>query len=96
VVSSALQENFGISIVEAVRHGCIPLLPQRLSYPEIMPKDLHPRIFYETETDLVEKLKHILLNVHEYKPLRERLSADMARFSWEIIVKQYDKVLKRL
>jgi glycosyltransferase involved in cell wall biosynthesis len=96
VVGSALQENFGISIVEAVRHGCIPLLPNRLSYPEIMPEDLHPRIFYETEADLVEKLKHILLNVQEYKPLQERLSSEMARFSWEIIVKQYDKVLKRL
>nr|NJM04860.1 DUF3524 domain-containing protein [Desulfobacula sp.] len=95
-VSTALQENFGISVVEAVRHGCIPLLPRRLSYPEIMPGDLHPKILYESEEDLVEKLTHILLNVHEYKPLRERLSADMARFSWEIIVKQYDKVLKRL
>ena len=96
VVSTALQENFGISVVEAVRHGCIPLLPRRLAYPEIMPEDLHPRIFYETEADLVEKLNHILLNVQEYKPLQERLSSEMARFSWEIIVKQYDKVLKRL
>jgi glycosyltransferase involved in cell wall biosynthesis len=96
VVSTALQENFGISVVEAVRHGCIPLLPRRLSYPEIMPGDLHPKILYKSEEDLVEKLTHILLNVHKYKPLRERLSADMARFSWEIIVKQYDKVLKRL
>jgi len=96
VVSTALQENFGIAVVEAARHGCIPFLPNRLSYPEIMPKDLHPRIFYTTEEDLVEKLKHILQNPHQYRPLQERFSCEMARFSWEILVKQYDKVLKRL
>ena len=96
VVSTAFQENFGISIVEAARHGCIPLLPNRLSYPEIMPGDLHSMIFYETEEDLAEKLKHLLLNLHQYKSLQERLSGEMARFSWEIIVKRYDKVLKRL
>ena len=79
-----------------VSHGCIPFLPQQLTYPEIMPEEAHPRIFYETEEDLAEKLKHILLNLHQYNPLQERLSGEMARFSWEIIAKRYDKVLKRL
>ena len=35
VVSTAIQENFGISIVEAVRCGCYPLLPNNLSNAEI-------------------------------------------------------------
>ena len=38
-VSTAIQENFGIAAVEAMRHGCLPLLPRRLSYPEILPKN---------------------------------------------------------
>ncbi len=33
-VSTAIQENFGISAVEAMRMGCAPLLPNRLAYPE--------------------------------------------------------------
>jgi len=31
VISTAIQENFGISIIEATLMGCIPLLPSRLS-----------------------------------------------------------------
>lgn len=34
VVSFALQENFGYGIQEAVRLGCVPVLPNRLVYPE--------------------------------------------------------------
>ena len=32
VISTAIQENFGISVVEAMAMGCFPLLPKRLSF----------------------------------------------------------------
>ena len=96
MVSCANQENFGIAVVEAVRYGCIPLLPGRLSYPEIMPKDLHPRILYRTKKDLVDKLEDRLLNYQKYLPLQKRLSREFELFSWEIIVRQYDNALREL
>ena len=96
VVSCAIQENFGISVVEAVRFGCIPLLPNRLSYPEIMPEELHSAILYRTKEDLLEKIESILFNYQEYLPLQKKMSIKLERFSWEIIVKQYDKALKKL
>lgn len=37
-VSFAKQETFGISILESVLCGCIPVVPDRLSYKELYPK----------------------------------------------------------
>jgi len=56
VISTAKQENFGISVIEAVRYGCIPLLPDRLAYPEILPKAFHSDFLYKNQENLIEKL----------------------------------------
>lgn len=56
VVSTALHEFFGISVLEAVRAGCLPVLPNRLSYPELF----NECYLYE-DGGLYERL-HDLLN----------------------------------
>ncbi len=96
VVSTAIQENFGISVVEAVRFGCFPLLPRRLSYPEIMPEKFHPDILYRSETQLVEKLAYHLLHPRAGQPLQKALKDHVQQFSWEILVAQYDSILENL
>jgi hypothetical protein len=37
VVSTANHEFFGIAVTEALLAGCMPWLPERLSYPELVP-----------------------------------------------------------
>lgn len=90
VVSTAIQENFGVSVIEAVRMGCIPLLPNRLSYPEIMPKEYLNEILYSGKKDFVTKLENLLLNYQEYNGLREQLSSSMEKYSWEALIKNFD------
>jgi glycosyltransferase involved in cell wall biosynthesis len=52
VVSYALQENFGFGIAEATYLGCQPVLPDRLVYPELYPKEfLYDR--FEQSVDMV-------------------------------------------
>lgn len=96
VISTADQENFGIAIVEAIRHGCLPLLPNRLAYPEIIPDKFHPICLYNNPEDLVEKLSATLSNLKQFQIARQSLSEAMARFSWENLIGRYDRELEKL
>jgi len=96
VISTAEQENFGISVVEAIRWGCMPLLPARLTYPEIIPDDFHSRVLYRDKKDLVQKLSRLIQNYPEFQDIRSRLSQAMGRFAWENLIDRYDEELEKL
>jgi len=96
VVSTAVQENFGIAVVEAIRCGCIPILPRRLSYPELVPPSFHKDCLYEDATDFVEKLCALVTDLSRFEALREPLSTAMERFSWERCISHYDRILEDL
>jgi len=96
VVSTADQENFGISIIEAIRHGCIPLVPRRLSYPEILPDEFHPLFLYENPNDLFEKLLAMVLCPEPFFPHRKGLSESMKKFAWENQIVLFDEMLDKL
>jgi glycosyltransferase involved in cell wall biosynthesis len=96
VISTARQENFGMAVVEAIRFGCVPLLPNRLAYPEIIPPQFHSSVLYEGSGDLVQKLTHLLTHHPGYKDLRSRLSNHMAQFAWQSLINRYDEELERL
>jgi glycosyltransferase involved in cell wall biosynthesis len=96
VISTARQENFGIAVVEAIRFGCVPLLPNRLAYPEIIPPQYHLAVFYKDTSDLVQKLTRLISHYGEYQELRGRLSAHMAQFAWQNLIDRYDEELEKL
>ena len=96
VISTADQENFGISVVEAIRHGCIPLLPDRLSYPEIIPEPFHDDFLYRDQRELIEKLCFLISNFSQFEVKGHRLSKAMGRFAWEEMIHRYDAVLEEL
>jgi len=96
VISTAAQENFGISIAEAIRFGCIPLLPNRLSYPEVLPEAYHADFLYRNDEEAVDNLCAIITDPSRFEHQRKSLSAHMGHFSWEKLIDQYDQELERL
>lgn len=57
-VSTAYQETWGIAMQEALYSGCIPLVPDRLSYREMYP----PEFKYKTTEDLEDRFRKILIS----------------------------------
>lgn len=96
VVSTAKQENFGIAVVEAMRCGCLPLLPDRLSYPELLPVDARQMTLYTHQKDFLDKLENLATNWKEFEGLRQTLSTHMKRFSWKDLIGQYDTLFHQV
>ncbi len=96
VISTAIQENFGIAVIEAIRHGCFPLLPSRLSYPELIPNRFHAECLYDSEDELGRKLEAFLLDSTAWLGVREELALWAGRFSWETVSPAFDDELDRL
>jgi glycosyltransferase involved in cell wall biosynthesis len=96
VISTAQQENFGISVVEAIRFGCVPLLPARLAYPEIIPASFHAHVLYRDLNELEEKLIRLITNYAAYQGIRCDLAKEMGRFAWGNLIKFYDEELEKL
>jgi glycosyltransferase involved in cell wall biosynthesis len=92
VVSTADHEFFGISIVEACHAGCVPLVPNGLSYPEIfadLPEELRRQIFYNTHDDLVTRLRSYCMYPESARALKGSFRRD--RFGWESLRASFDK-----
>lgn len=58
VVSYALQENFGFGIAEAAYLGCVPVVPNRLVYPELYAQ----KYLFDTHEQSVEMTEAALLD----------------------------------
>jgi len=77
---------FGAGVVEAIYCGCTPLLPGRLAYPELLPKQ--EKYFYKDFEELVQKLKDSFVNFKEMR--NTQLSKSVRHFDWHEIVRIYD------
>lgn len=92
VVSTAIHEFFGVAVVEAIAAGCWPLLPERLSYPELLPRQMHRRHLYRSQAQLREGLRGACQQIDEIR--RQDVSGAADRFAWENLVDSYDRTMR--
>ena len=93
VVSTAGHEFFGVAPVEAMAAGCVPLLPDRLAFPELVPPELHPAVLYRG--GLYERLAAVLADLPAARRAVEGLRGSMGRFAAPVVVPAYDELLAR-
>ncbi len=82
------QDFFGGSIMEAVYSNTIPLLPKRLTYPELFQFNENSQLFYEDEDDLINKLGSFMENIDEIRKQDLKLIAE--NYDWTIMAEKYD------
>lgn len=88
VVSTAIHEFFGIAVIEAVRAGCRPLLPNRLAYPELFEAEF----LYEKD-GLGKALTAFCRDGARLD--HEKSLALTSRFSWDHLKENYRNWLLR-
>ena len=85
------QDFFGASIMEAVYCGTHPLLPNRLTYPELFSNKINTNHFYDNNNELVVKLINLLNN-----KIFESLESYTQQYDWSVIASKYDDVMIKL
>ena len=83
-------EFFGISVLEAASAGVLPILPKRLSYPEIFPPEKFGKLFYE-EGQLFDFIRSFV-----ERPdftLRKKISERASLFDWGYFRLNAEKLL---
>lgn len=88
VVSCTDHEFFGIAVVEALLAGCRPVLPNALSYPELVPAAFHDVALYEPGT-FGRALERAVAGGGSV----DGLAAAMQRWTWPIVIADYDERL---
>lgn len=91
VVSTARHEFFGVAVVEAIAAGALPVLPNRLSYPELVPA-AEPYL-YEDHGDLVARLSWALTHADGRRVAADAARAHVQRFAWPAVAPAYDDLL---
>ncbi|UCG32072.1 MAG: DUF3524 domain-containing protein [Phycisphaerales bacterium] len=89
VVSTAVHEFFGLAVVEAIAAGCFPILPDRLSYPELIPPEWHSQVLYRDDSLLARRLAAAL----ERQPgeeARRELATHARRCDWRQRAEAFD------
>ena len=87
-VSTAVNEFFGLAMIEAAYAGCYPLVPDRLAYPELYP----PEFRYTHADALVARLRSLVLE----RPAPAAARSIAESFTFERLAPRYAEEFRRV
>ena len=98
-LSTANHEFFGLSVVEAISRGALPMVPNRLAYPEVIgaicdsdsDADKTAQFLYNNTDDAVEKIKALNLISLRSRRIFTQRCRDV--FGWEVRADTMDNAL---
>ena len=90
VVSCASHEFFGIAVVEALMAGCVPVLPDALSYPELIPPELRDAALYPVGS-FGTRLAQVVADLGSRRATTDGLANAVRRVAWSTVVDDYDQ-----
>ncbi len=99
VVSTAVHEFFGISMIEAMSAGARPLLPQRLAYPEILAPlgSAAAEFLYDGSADqLASRLQAVAIGADPGTWTADRIGCVCERFDWDRRSDEMDSRLENM
>ncbi len=87
-LSTARHEFFGLSVVEAMAAGLVPVLPNRLAYPGLLAQvSLSMSVLYEANEEAVDAIERIggrLAEVRDAKRKRDDAKRVAEQFDWPV------------
>lgn len=92
ILSTSIHEFQGLAVLEAVAAGCVPILPRRQAYPELVPAEF---LYDSHATDLQQEAQAAV-------DLIERVTRDkpeppcVKRFFWSALRPEYRTLMSRV
>lgn len=103
VLSTALHDFQGLSILEACQHKCIPIVPNRLAYPEFIPNIFrYPSFIQDPEkesmlaTSKILSAAQTLINSHNSERPDHTFKSSLQLVQYKNLVSQYDHLFRKL
>ena len=79
----------GLSLLEAMAVGTIPVVPNRMVYPDHIPEEYRNKLIYHSEDQLLEKTS-LLLNMKDKQAVRMAVSEKGNSYAWEKVMPMYE------
>ncbi|MHB1294581.1 MAG: tRNA-queuosine alpha-mannosyltransferase domain-containing protein [Anaerolineae bacterium] len=92
VVSTAIHDFFGAAVVEAIYCDTLPILPDRLAYPQFVPQAQRARCLYRNADGLVALLQNAIEAIDETRATS--LRSAVACYDWSHMALVYDQRLE--